>query len=276
MLNRATNTLAAVLGVLSLVTLSLAPTAIGQSRWALPRDGSLVRIEVLKPFLTDEDPTTFGTTATIVSGQAAVGPVLFQVELPVSHIGIEDSELAETDFGNPYVGVVRKLTGGGFMQAGLRFPLAGSDGGWATGLLGDFDHAEAYVPDLWSLSAAAGYVATFGGGLGLDGAGGATVFIPTEEGSDTDLFIDYRIRALFERGMVRIGAGISGRFLATGDEGQGVFGESKAEHHFGVTVSLLAGVVEPHAHFRLPFAGDLGDAVDYTFGLGLTARLGAL
>ena len=274
MWTRTTYPSAALTGVILLAAMTFASETSGQSRWAMPQDGSVLRLEVLKPFLDGEDRTTFGTTATTISGQARIGKVLLQAELPIAHVGIEDSDISETDMGNPYVGILHRFEGGGLVQGGVRFPLAGDGGGTAAGLLADFDHLEAYVPDLWTITAGGGYEAKFDGGFRVDGGVGASVLIPTEEGGDTEFTLDYRLRGLFEQGAVRFGAGLSGRFLATAEEGEGLIGDSKTEHHLGLTLAYLAGSVEPHVHLRIPIAGDLKDAVNLSLGLGLTMRLG--
>jgi hypothetical protein len=196
------------------------------------------------------------------------------VEVPVIWSS-EDSPVPDDGLmlGNPYVGVQQILVGPSttyMVHLGYRKAVVGSDApgtSAAAGLFGDFDRAEAYVPEASMLEGGFELIAHPPGGVRLAfGAGPSGWF--TEYGDD-ELFLNYRAGAGVEAANVQVMAWFTGRWNVTSDGGD--FG-SNTIHQLTVLGALTGGRVRPTAFVRVPLDKDL-DLLNLAIGAGFAVGL---
>ena len=99
--------------------------------------------------------------------------------------------------------------------------------------------------------------------MNVDGA----LMIPTEDGDESELCIDYNAAFWFPFEKINLGCGFAGRFLAT--ESNLNFGE-RTMHQLGFAGNYDFGNFKPGIHFRTPLDKDLTDVLNYAYGFSLT------
>lgn len=197
--------------------------------------------------------------------------------------GVLDTTLfpgfSEEKFGNPLLGVqfggpASPLSG----EFALRFPLIQSKPGqkvgdnWAApfGALTDYDRFEAFLEDVWTFSAAAGYRFKMPSGFVLRLRSGLAFLVPTKDYLENDLYLDYASQAGYQFSRLELLAGLSGRYLVSEN---GLDFGARTVHQLGVSANFTLGHLLPGAHFRLPLDDDLQRDLDFVFGINVGYRL---
>jgi hypothetical protein len=277
---------------LSAMFLACALPAAGfaQTLWPESDKGTSFSIEVLKPNFHEgeggNDTTTFLTSAWFFTARFPMSEgFALHAEVPFSHYGddVTDSNINPSNtIGNPYLGVSisskdRPLS----FELGARAPLVkGDDESSAlaaiSGVFTDFvDRAEAFTPDTLPIVGMADYHPSVGSGWSLRLRAGGLADIPVRNDSSSEsgdrsseLYALYGAQLWYqpESGSVRIGGGVTGRFLATESGSLG----DRTVHELVVGGDVKLGQVRPGLEFRLPLDSSLNDFVDFTVG----ARLG--
>ncbi len=255
-----------------------------QPIWLTQTEGNFVSIEVLKPNYEGGRGLSFITSATFITGRFSVGEnVAFVGELPLVYsksnftnfdfttgeLIVTEGTETETMVGNPYVGLeFRRPGANNYFELGVRLPIAPDDKFVAPqiGEDADFDRFEAFLTDFIPISGRLNYQKKNASNVVLRLRGGATVFVPTNEG-DTEMFFDYGGQVEFEIQKISIIGGITGRMFVTEDELD--LGERTA-HQFGASASLNLGTVSPGIHLRIPIDDEF-DA-DYILGLNVVIQ----
>jgi hypothetical protein len=169
--------------------------------------------------------------------------------------------------GNPYFGVDLGLASGWYGQVGGRIPTASPDqfSPVLVGLSTDWDRAEAFLEDVASLTATAGYRYRDESGLALTGRLGTSAWISTGDASgDSELLAHYGFRASYERQRVAIGIGFTGRALLTEDNA-----EDRANHQVAFDLEYRADRVVPSVGLRLPLDEPLSSTLNTVVILGV-------
>lgn len=246
-----------------------------QSIWLPHGENHTVGIEFLKPDFDGDANVDFFTGALFLTGKLRVSEKLFFVaELPIVRRGF-DEEFgffeSETAVGNPYIGLeTRGETS--FIEFGLRPPLMSDDDFIAaSAAIADFDRLEAFDPDFFTIAAKVNYRKKSASDLVTRLRLGPTFLIYTNDtGDDLELLLDYSAQVGYEGGQVHVIGGLTGRFLASSDDGN--IGE-RTVHQLGVAANLALNNVRPGIHLRLPIDDDLNNIIDLVFGLHLAVLL---
>ena len=266
------------------VVIAVAPRAEAQSLCLPPGSGNQVALEVLKVSFDDEvADVTFGSTVWFLSGQLKATPGLALVgEIPLSRIDVKAYSVfgdpdPETAVGNPYIGVILRAARTSFVsELGLRLPVASEDNADALvqGIWSDADRWEAFIPDLIAVRARAGMDVSSPMGtadLITRFRIGPTLWIPTEDGADAEIFADATASLWFQPATVMFGVTLSGRTLLSEDA---LSFSERSEFQFGLDANVRFGNVRPGVHFHMPLGDDglfsTGEAVDFVFGLNVT------
>ncbi|MGH7585999.1 MAG: hypothetical protein ACREMH_07110 [Gemmatimonadales bacterium] len=247
--------------------------ALAQELWPVPSRRTTLLFEWQRPSVSGADLST-------LSGMLRAGITVpigattrFVVVLPFTRASFEEFESDHTTaFGNPYVGVESGVVGGSFTaQLGVYLPLASEDAlePAALGLIGDFDRAEAYIPNLLTPRADVQYRRLEPGGFLWGVRGGLAAWVPTE-GGDVELVGAYGLLAGLEKAPMRLTASLNGRLVVTAEEAD--LGE-RTFHQLGFEAAYLGASVEPYLMIRLPLDDGLGEALDLTAGIGARIRL---
>lgn len=257
-----------------LLTLLLAVgPAAAQELWPVPSSRATLLLEWQRPSVSGADLST-------LSGMLRAGITVpigattrFVAVLPYTRASFEEFESDHsTAFGNPYLGVETGAVGAPVTaQLGVYLPLASEDAfdPAALGLIGDFDHAEAYIPHLITPRGGVQYRNLAPGGFVWGVRGGLAGWVPTE-GGDAELVGDYGLMAGLERAPVRLTASFSGRIVATAEEAD--LGE-KTFHQLAFEATYLGSGAEPYLLIRVPLDDGLSESLEHTVGLGVRIRL---
>ena len=245
-------------------------TARAQELWP-GQSPSSFRLDIQRPSIEDADYGFFTVTATPMF-RFRLKSVNLVADLPFASYAAGD-ESDESDFriGNPYIGLETAKAGSPFsLQLGGRIPLAdyGDDGtALAVGFLSDWDHVEAWVPDLIPVTATAVYQRVTDGGLALGARLGGTGFFYTgDESDDADLLVNYGVRVGYEKDRALVGVALTGRWIATSDEG-----DDSGQLQLGLEAGYRFGSVMPMLGLRLPVDDPLKESLNTVIILGLKA-----
>lgn len=281
--------------VCAVFLLVLAGAASAQSIWIDRRADRAIWLEVQKPnfsedFLTDYGSftppakSTFATSAVFLSTRWRVsGPLLLRAEIPFINVGFKDQTIyvfgtpqfldgmSESQFGNPLVGV--EVGGSAFPlsgEFGIRFPTVDDEHPFSSQMASyiDFDRFEAFVPNLWTFTAAANLEYKGPTGLLLRFRTGPALFVPTESGIDPELFGDYSAQAGYQFNRVTVLGGLTGRGWLTESNLSNRFVDQ-----FGFAASYRFGNFIPGVHFRFPLDVEQENYVDFVFGINVGYRL---
>ena len=247
---------------------------LAQSNWLSADGNPPVSVEILKPD-TYYEGTTFLSTVWFLSGRAPVSDnVSVQIELPVVFFKEDEGQVyygyepygyiadpvSETLIGNPYLGIrVDSPEGRWYGQIGGRIPVAPDDKWYAAslGMRADFDRREAFIDDLLMIGGRLGGRLNDRFSSKVNLFAGPTFWIPVGDakGEDTEMFLDYGLQFWMQSEVARVGAGITGRWILTGEGGN--FAE-RTIHQFGFAANFGSGSFRPGFHIRVPLDNDLG------------------
>lgn len=278
----------AVLAILTLTALPslIAVPALAQSVWLPVSRAPSMSLEGFKPVL-DEGNRNFtpATSAFFLSGRMPVGEnVMVTAELPFAHAGVKLSAFggtgteSSTTLGNPYLGVETASAASPVIaDLGIRLPLrksrASESSAAIVGFLSDIDRMEAFREDLLSIGGHVGMRSQQASGLYLHARGGPIIWFNTADdhpGDNTEIFLDYVAQAGYDVGRYALISGLSGRTLATADEGSW---SDRSMHQLGISGSVAFGSVRPGIQLRFPLDRDLDETLRYVIGLNLTVQL---
>jgi hypothetical protein len=180
-----------------------------------------------------------------------------------------------SSIGNPYIGYqASEGDGKSILSLGVRIPNIST--GYSTeqmvAFIGDYDRAEEMLPQTLTIHAEGqGKVWRDSSGADVRVRAGFSIFHPTDTGSGSDntLLFDYGIR--FGRGFDRIafGAGITGRYWASGSGG--TFTDRNVTE--GAVDLAWHGRVTPRVALRIPLTEPFKNAYSTALILGLEVAL---
>ncbi|MEO1261469.1 MAG: hypothetical protein AAFZ15_21880 [Bacteroidota bacterium] len=252
---------------------SLALVARSQPLWLPDNPNNYVGLELLKTAYDNADDLSFLTSVHVLSGKFRLNDGLsLLAELPTSYI---DGEFGDAEFalGNPYLGlIIRNSEKDHFFETGLRIPIAPDDKFSAStaGSFSDFDRAEAYLSDIFTITTKYNYMKKNDSNLILRFRGGPTFWISTSDDTETEVLLDYSAQAGYDAGSFEVLGGFTGRAIIT--ESDIDFGE-RSIHQIGLSGHYKGEKVTPGLLFRFPMDEDLGDLLDLVIGIHVIANL---
>lgn len=184
---------------------------------------------------------------------------------------VEDSD---NTIGNIYLGVeMPVMLGAATVEAGLRLPTHSSDANEFSPLVGTIagavDRYDAFVSDVIAprVGLQVGVAATEM--IGVRANLGAAYMMFTEDGVDDDFVLDGGVRAFVAPGATRLGAGLEGMAIMTGDAD---FGD-RSVFQAGLWVDHDFGMLRPGVSVFLPLDEDYGEILNYTVGVSLQVSM---
>jgi hypothetical protein len=229
------------------------------------------RFDLAKPSFENIDPGFFTVTG-MPMVRFKLGSAYLVADLPfASYAAGSDAEESDFRIGNPYLGVEARKKGSPFLlQFGGRLPLAdeGDNGAaLAVGLLSDWDHVEAWYPDLVPITASVVYERVTAGGLAVGARlGGSGFFYTGDDSEDTDFLVNYGLRLGYEKNRAVLAAMFTGRWVATSEDA-----DDSSQQQLGFEAGYRFGSVMPMLSFRLPLDDPLKETTNSVFGIGLKA-----
>jgi hypothetical protein len=262
----------------ALLVLSSFSPLRAQSIWQDFTSWESLTIEILKPNYADDEDVSFLTSVIFLTGRFPISRVLgFSTELPFSYINWDIPQGpdlgAKQTFGNPYFGIeyhVRQASM--FFEVGVRAPLTAkidSENGEATlnGAITDFvDRAEAFATDAIPVTGFLNYIVSTRTGFSLRLRGGPSFWIKQGDREESETFILYSVQIFYETGALRLGGGLSGRYIASLEDGS--FDE-RSMHQLTFCLDFYLGALRPGFYIRIPMDEDLKDVVSVVYGIGL-------
>jgi hypothetical protein len=257
----------------------LAVPAGAQDYWANPGKNEL-SLELVRPMLADDELTT-ASFALFAGGTINLTETLaVAFDFPYARAAYDIGE-AETSssIGNPYVGVEYAMPALGLqLTGGARLPLAKMEMdnflGLALGMLSTVDRMEAFVPETATLQASARLTREVTPNFFISGrlGGNVALYTDTEEGDDSsDLFTLYGAQGWYQTGALRVGGGLLGRLLLTGEE-EASFSDN-SWHEAGLWLDYAVGPARPGILIRIPLDDEMSDIMDFTIGLAVSYKL---
>lgn len=278
------NFLKSFLVLLLTVCLGGTDSVQAQSIFLEPNNNPAVHLEALRPGFggIDLSETTF---ALYLSGRISLGEMLqLRAEVPYMTFqadynnyygnGYTYSTATKNAFGNPYVGLdAGNLERGFHGEFGFRVPVVKDNNTAArSGVLTDpVERMEAFVREILPLYMGVNFRHRSQNGFAMRLRLVPVFWIGVGSGNDddTDIFALYSAQTWYESGKVGVGAGFSGRFIATGDADG--FGE-RSLHQFGFFANYAFGSFLPGFQVRFPLDKDLRDegyVPAYSFSVGV-------
>jgi len=282
---------------LLILSLTLIPVTVSsQSAWLDPTVESSLSLEILKPDFSSSYYWYNGD----LSGAKAYSSVWFLTlktrlsdnafllfELPSSHFDADRTYSpcysceriefkGQSLIGNPFLGVEATSSVSPFYgQFGLRLPVASDDKRLALeqGVVADPNRLGAFLHDVLTVRTRMGFRTREKSGLAYHVFLGACWLNPVGDLSeaDSEIYLDYGSQLWFVTDKARLGAGLVGLLLVTGE---GVdLGESSL-HQFGVAANFLSGRFRPGGHLRVPLDDDM-PGLQYVWVLTLQIGLGS-
>jgi len=140
---------------------------------------------------------------------------------------------------------------------------------FATGLawLNDFEHPEAYLPDLYALDGTVAGTGHFRSGATLRWRVSGVVVGSKEEGTDTEFLTRYGVGGSVPVGQARFGADLSGYALLSES---GLSFSERTVHGLGVRLGLPDVRGRPEIFVRAPLDDALNDIIKATVGIRVT------
>jgi len=251
--------------------------ALAQSIFLEPNSIPAVHLEALRPAHSEVNFTnpSFGY---FLSARFKTGENFgLKFELPVMHYAVQDyqgySAESRTGVGNPYLGVeVGSARTGIQGEFGFRIPVVDRDNEAAQmGMLVDpVERLEAFTRDFLPIYAGLSYRYRSDNGLALMLRGVPVLWAYIGDGSsDNEIFLLHSAQIWYETEKVGVGAGFSGRLLATGDASG--FGD-RTLYQFGFFANYQFGNFMPGFQMRFPLDKDLKDSglsPSYSLSVGL-------
>jgi hypothetical protein len=263
----------------ALCLMVVAAPAAAQDYWSNPGNNEL-SLELVRPMLPDDELTTT-SFALFAGGTINLTKTLaVAFDFPYARAAYDIGE-AETSssIGNPYVGVEYAMPALGLqLTGGARLPLAKLEIdnflGQALGILSTIDRMEAFVPEAATLQASARLTRELTPNFFVSGRLGANMalYTDTEEGEDSsDLFTLYGAQGWYQTGALRVGGGLLGRLLLTGEEDSSF--SDNSWHEAGLWLDYAVGPTRPGIFIRMPLDDEMSDIMDFTIGLGVSYKL---
>jgi hypothetical protein len=236
-----------------------------------------VGIEVSHPDFKEFDVTA-PTSVWFVSGQLPLtSRVRAIVDVPFAYAELKGAEGlgSSTVLGNPFIGAQFAATPSLSVDFGMRAPLTTADDesfADVIGFLSDIQRAEAFMEDVVPVIGGVSYQWEAAPGLVVRGRGGVTSLFYTgdDDEEETETFVDYGAFGTYTHGIARFGAGVSGRWHASEDEGG--FSE-RSIHQLGLTADAKVARVRPGISLRVPLDQDYRDVLGWAVGLYLQVPL---
>ncbi len=278
-----------------LIVISLSPaSAFGQSFWVEGDRHKTVSLEMLRPDFVGKDETTVPTAAWFLSIRWPLGKgALLLGELPFSHYGnaIDNGETeSRSIIGNPYIAVelpLRELPI--FVELGVRAPLvsgdepprvyvqpAESDGQTQArriGTFSDLSRTEAFALNRLTITAIIKRRIKTEFGVGFCVYGGPRFSLSTTDHwqDRSELLFSYGALAWFDEERASVRVGFFGQVILT--ESELPFSSDAHVHQMTFGARFRVGKVHPGFNFSLPFNDDIGNTLEYVFGLNVTLQL---
>ena len=268
--------------IITLCTLLITSPLSAQSIWLDQDKNNSIAIEILKPKFDSYTEYTFVSSTIFLSGRHAVNEnIILIVELPFAHCGYRyydwwwwDTEISETIFGNPYLGVeVSGHESPVFGEFGLRLPLTPEDKFFSTtfGVFSDYNRFEAFIPNIVSLTAKGNYRYIYNKVVSYRLRLGPTLWINTNRyGNDTELLLDYSGQIEYKDEPVTFIIGISGRFIVSAPN---LAFHAKDAHQIGIAGSVGIGSFRPGLFFQTPIDKKSYYLLSIVYGLNLSYQL---
>jgi hypothetical protein len=242
--------------------------ADAQSAWLERTHPKTVRLELARPSFEGQSQD-FPTFASFLGARFPLGrEVSFVAELAMA-LAKQDDDVCG---GNPYFGIdTHRGEGmrGGWMEVGLRLPVATVDGdATEVGLGADLDRWEAFVPDAITVRVAAHWSAEPRQGAGFDVRLAPTLWLPETFEGEPEVFAVYGGQFRFRSETARGGIALAGRWLLSGDGGF----DDAAIHEVEAAANFLRGSFRPGLTLRIPLDGSdslLGASLDSVVGVTL-------
>lgn len=244
--------------VLLVMLFTMTFAGYSQSVWfESPANESLVGIEAMIPSFEDGFGFESPSSAYYVYSHIPLNSnIALQLDLPVSHLSVSDSETA---IGNPYIGIQTISKSDLKFDLGIRLPLAPDDNiGILTGTFIENYKVGPFVPNTFSGIANIHYRYDAESGFSLRLDGGPEVLFPGEGGGE--LFLKYGGQILYNIDQFTIGTGIIGRLVATEDE---LTFSERSINSLGFTGAYDFGTVNFGSYVEIPLNDDAS-----TFSLG--------
>lgn len=254
--------------------IGLATPVMGQTGWLNPISGNGISFEAHKASFSHIENLSFLTSNLFLEGKFKLSDeASFVVEIAYSHLDTKYDFEAENLFGNPYLGIefADKLEGSIF-NIGIRPPIA-SDSKYNASFIGAFTtvhRAEAFIPDVLTLYASGGQRYISQHNVTTKYLIGPTLFIPTEEGIDPELQIDYQTEWWIKSEQFNFGVGLSGRFWIS--EPLLTFGE-RMTNQLGLIGNIAFNQSQIGLHLRIPIDEDWRQIVSIVYGIHYSTNL---
>lgn len=265
--------------ILPALGLSLAGSVIGtddvhgQSVFLSRNDESLVTFELTKVEFDGGSDISAVTSASFIGFRVPLSTgATFVADLPVAVFDADGVD-AEIAVGNPFVGVEVPLgTEQVSFRLGGRLPVA-PENNTAT-IVGLYDRVERLGSWLTRSVPVQGIFSYQNWnrvtGLVIRFAAGPELWIPTEDGVDSDVVALYNAQFGYATEQFTLMGGFGGLLVLSEEDAN--LGE-RSLHQATVSISLLTGNVRPGIHLRLPLDEDMTDTVDYGIGLNVAVVL---
>jgi hypothetical protein len=177
-------------------------------------------------------------------------------------------------FGNPRLGAEYLITPALTVEGSFRLPItSASETSVAdvVAFIADPQRGEAFARDVVPVAAALNYERGLSSGLGLRArAGGTTLFFTGDGDADNVTLLDYGLFGTYASGPARFGAGFSGRWDVSEEDGG--FADNSL-HWVGLTADATVRGVRPGVSFRMPLDKDYREFVGPSVGLYLQVPL---
>lgn len=233
-------------------------------------------LEASHPNFKDLD-VTLGSTVWFASGRLPLTSNLRGVaEVPFAYAEMDDvATEGNSVLGNPYLGLELEASSGILLEAGARLPVTTADeNSFAdmVGALAEPYRGEAFQLDVVPLYAGVNVMRALPSGFGFRARGGlmSAIYTGDDDLQETNHFLDYGALGTYQIDRARFGAGVSGRWNASADEGD--FGDNSL-HRLGLSADVRARGVRPGITLHVPLDEDYRDVVGPSVGLYLQVPL---
>lgn len=262
-------TVGTMLVALSLTTGDLAAQALWVDR--APRRS--LDLSFARPVIAGSEQGLLSGAARFAGTFSLGGSTLLQLELPVARADFGGPLGGESamQIGAPYIGLVGGTPEAGVrVQVGVRLAPWESEGfeAMVVGAAADYERLEAHLSEFVGLRSSVQFGSGATSGAAIQGRIGGTALIPTRDGADPEVLVDYGVRIGTEAARGFLFADLSGRLWAT-VEGLS-FGE-RTTHFLGLSGGYTLGGITPTAELRLPL-GEEDSEVDRIVRIGVRVR----
>lgn len=259
--------------LLLLLLLPQLPTGLlsAQARWPTPLDGNAeFSLRWDRPHFPEREYGFLSGTFTFGARVQVTNTINLALEVPQFRAPGTGSEAS---MGNPYFGA--EFTDGDgtpAFTAGVRI-IRGSTGGdpQIIALFTDYERFEQAITSELLVVSGMGHWTPWRDpkGAAVRIRFGGTIFHPPE-GTSNELAADYGVRFTRPTGPLELGAGLTGRWLLTAEDG----GAAESSFH-SLTVDLTrrSGRIRPSVGVRLPLDAEISRAVSYVLIFGVSATL---